>query len=431
MSVIALALDASTEDRLLADIIEHGHRVAARLGSSHELIAMLDSGRPDAVLVSATPMLLRAELLVECDRRGIRIVAMARDDAERRHAAALGLHEVVDAGAAWSEVEAALGSGVPLPAQAETRGAGARGASTVIAVWGPGGAPGRTTVAVNIAAEIAACGHTVALVDADSYGGTIAPVLGILDEAPGFAAACRLSATGSLNRVELERVARRYNSPRGSFWVLTGIGRAERWPELGAVQVAATLGTCREWVEYVVVDIGFCLENDEEISSDLFAPRRNAAALTVLREADRVVAVGLADPIGMSRFLRAHAELPDVATTTSISVVMNRVRASAVGLDPQGQVRQTLRRFGGIDAATLVPHDLNGVDTAVLDGRTLRDTAPRSAARRAIHGLVVGELLPQAVQGGRRGISWPRPRSAGGAGGRAPGAARGTAPGSG
>src|SRR5665811_2305442 len=97
-----------------------------------------------------------------------------------------------------------------------------------------------------------------------------------------------------------------YGSGRSGFWVLTGIGRPSRWPELSAQRVAATLQQCRLWVDFTVVDSGFSLEHDEEISSDLFAPRRNAASITALREADRVIAVGAADPVGLSRFLRAH-----------------------------------------------------------------------------------------------------------------------------
>jgi Mrp family chromosome partitioning ATPase len=42
------------------------------------------------------------------------------------------------------------------------------------AVWGLKGAPGRTTVAVNLAFEAAAARGEVLLVDADTYGGAVA-----------------------------------------------------------------------------------------------------------------------------------------------------------------------------------------------------------------------------------------------------------------
>jgi len=398
VATLALALDRDTEDRLLADIVEYGHAIVARVGTARDLLVALDVRPPEAVVVGAGRATLTADLIAACDGRGIRLIALAASDLDRRHAASLGLYEVVDAGADWSEVETLLVAGIVVPlrigGRAGAGGGGALRAGSVIAVWGPAGAPGRTTLAINIAAEIAAAGHTVVLADVDTYSGSVAPSLGMLDEAPGFAAGCRLAGTDSLTQSELERIAQRYNSPQGAFWVLTGIGRPSRWPELSSERVSGTIDALRQWVDYVVLDTGFNLESDEEISSDLFAPRRNAATLTALRCADQVVACGLADPVGMARFLRAWVELADLLATDRVSVVMNRVRASAVGLDPAGQVTQALLRFGGIESPILVPHDQQGVDAAVLTGRTLRDAAPKSPARASIRRFVCTELLP-------------------------------------
>jgi len=264
-------------------------------------------------------------------------------------------------------------------------------------VWGPGGAPGRTTIAIGVAAELAALGRGVVLADVDTHGASIAPALGMLDESPGFAAACRLAGTDALSHAELARLAQEYRSPLGGFRVLTGIGRPSRWPELSGERVAKVIALCRTWAEVTVVDVGSSLENDEEISSDLFAPRRNAAAVTAVREADIVIAVGSADPVGMSRFLRAHADLLEVSSAREVVVVMNRVRATAIGMNPRAQVEQTLSRFGGVESPVLVPHDQAALDGAVLAGRTLADSAPRSAARLAIRSLVAERLTLRHV----------------------------------
>jgi MinD-like ATPase involved in chromosome partitioning or flagellar assembly len=121
--------------------------------------------------------------------------------------------------------------------------------------------------------------------------------------------------------------------------------------------------------------------------TDLNAPRRNAATIEVLRSADLVVAVGAADPVGLSRFLRAHAELAELVEPDRVLTVINKLRSSAIGLNPAAQVRQTLARFGGIEAPVLVPWDPAGFDVALLSGRTLLDAAPRSSARIAIREL--------------------------------------------
>ncbi|WP_338144733.1 regulator [Cryobacterium algoricola] len=406
MARLLLALDRSTEDRLLPDIVQYGHAVLARVSGAGELLAALDRTEADVALVSAGRATLSAAVVRACDEHGVRVIALAVTDQDRRNAAGLGLLDVIDATSDWAGIEAVIEAGVVIPLRVTERAsslaAPARG--TVIAVWGPSGAPGRTTLAINVAAEIAAAGHTVALVDVDSYGGGVAPALGMLDESPGFAAACRLAGTGSLTRPELERIAQRYTSPRGAFWVLTGIGRPSRWPELSGERVSKTIEVVRNWVDYVVLDTGFSLESDEEISSDLFAPRRNAATLTALRSADHVVACGLADPVGLARFLRSWAELAEAVSTDRVSVVMNRVRPSAVGIDANRQVIAALRRFGGIHAPFLVPHDQAGADAAVLTGRTLRDAAPKSPARTGILRLVQREILPEPVAARSRGV---------------------------
>jgi MinD-like ATPase involved in chromosome partitioning or flagellar assembly len=393
---VALAVPHPHAARLAAEAVRYGHEIVMRADGGDELVASLDAARPEVVVLWASPRYLSYGALTECDARGVRVIAAVSADEERRYATGIGLYDLVDGAADWPVLEGLLLGPVAPPApQPRSRG-------TVVAVWGPAGSPGRTTLAIGIAAEIAAAGFSVALCDVDTHSASVAPALGLMDEAPGFAAACRLAAAGSLDRRELERIGQRHGADRGGFWVLTGIGQPNRWPELSAERVRATIEECRLWVDFVVLDTGSSLENDEEISSDLFSPRRNAATLTALREADHVVSVAASDPIGLSRFLRSHGDLADIAVTDRITVVANKVRGSAIGLNPSGQVTQTLARFGGIESPVLVPWDQSGCDAAVLSGRTLDEVAPRSPARLAVRQLVADRLLPARAEPARR-----------------------------
>lgn len=401
---IAVCVPSPLESALVGEAVRYGHEVVVRCGSSGELgmhvravaAASTSTKSFEVALVAADARYLDERIIADADQAGVRIVALIASDADRRRAADLGLHETVDEASPWSTIEEAI-TGLPSSATPAPRTRG-----EVVAVWGPPGAPGRTTVAITIAAELAALGRSVVLADVDTHGAAVAPTLGLLDESPGFAAACRLEGAGALSVAELERIGQRYESSAGGFWVLTGIARSSRWPELSAERVAGVIDRCRSWVDVTVIDAGSSLEHDEEISTDLFAPRRNAATTTAVREADRVVAVGSADPVGMSRFMRAHADLVEVAGGASISVLINRVRASAVGANPSGQVVSTLQRFGGISSPVLVPHDLAGVDGAVLSGRTLVDSSPRSPARLAIRDLVARWVPSGADRRARR-----------------------------
>lgn len=395
---IAIAASIAVEDRLSAEATRHGHQIVATSASAHELAALVKAVRPDVVLAASESRYLTDRVLTACDETGVRVIALAADEIGRRHANILGILETVDVASPWGDIEREFGGARSEPRPAKR--VGDRG--SVIAVWGPAGSPGRTTLAIGIAAELAALGHSVALADVDTHGASIAPTLGMLDEAPGFAAACRLAGNKTLSHAELERIAQRYESRSGGFQVLTGIGRSSRWPELSAERVAATIALCRTWVDFTVLDTGSSLENDEEISSDLFAPRRNASTVTAVHEADRIVAVGSADPVGLSRFLRAHVDLLEAASTSDITVVMNRMRASAIGMNPQGQVTQTLSRFAGIESPVLIPYDQSAIDGAILSGRTIADSAPRSPARAAMRELVASRLAPQPERANRR-----------------------------
>ncbi|MFC5503347.1 CpaE family protein [Lysinimonas soli] len=402
MTTVALALALADEERLAAQAPRYGHRVVARCSGAEELCAQLAIVTPELAVVAAAPQYLTARVVSSCDALGVRLLAVATSPAERRYAASLGLVDVLDAPFEWTSGQPAeIPAMTTVPASSPT--APSRG--TVIAVWGPEGAPGRTSVAIALAAELAERGVSVALADADTHAASIAPALGLLDEAPGFAAACRLAGTGGLDRAQFERIGRSRRSGHAEFWVLTGLGRASRWPELTAERIAGVLSAVRDWVEVTVVDVAASFERDEELMTDLGAPRRNAATIEVLRSADRVVAVGSADPVGLSRFLRAHADLVELTAPDRIATVINKVRSSAIGLNPGAQVQQTLARFGGIDDPVLVPWDLAAFDAALLSGRTLGDVAPRSAARVAIRELAARVSPPAAATTGAR--SWP------------------------
>lgn len=288
-------------------------------------------------------------------------------------------------GARPGEAEAELGTGDP-----DHEG-------LLIAVWGPTGAPGRTTVAVNLATELSRTGARTLLVDADTYGGSVAQVLSLLDEAPGLAAAVRAADHGSLDLPGLARLAPEVTP---GLRVLTGIPKAERWPELRAPALEHVLTLGRRLARFTVLDCGFNLEDDEELSYDTRAPRRNAATLVALALADRVLAVGAADPIGLQRLVRGLQELSVMPVPAPV-VVVNKLRASAVGSHPEQRVREALARFAGVQEPRFVPDDREALDAAVLAGRSLAESAPTSPARRAIAALADDYAGATTVAAGR------------------------------
>jgi len=268
----------------------------------------------------------------------------------------------------------------------------------IVAVWGPTGAPGRTTVAVTLATELAVLGVPTVLVDADTYGGSVAQALSFLDEAPGIAAATRAADQGTL---DLPMLARLSPVAAPGLRVVTGIPKAERWTEIRAAALERVLTLTRGLGQVVVVDCGFNLEDDEELSYDTMAPRRNAATLTTLALADEVVAVGGCDPVSLQRLVRGLQELGGVPSPRPV-VVVNRVRPGAVGAKPEARVSEALARFAGVDEVVFIPDDPAALDAALLEGRSLAECAPSSPVRAAVR-VLAARVSDVAVPRGRRG----------------------------
>ncbi len=410
-----------------------GVAVVRRCVDLADLLASAASGRAQAVILSADLRRLDRDALAHLATAGLAVVGLHGPGEEQQGSRlrALGVTHVLPADAPPEDIAEAVETAVrdlrdgvqeatktrhvgmpasapdpaaladpaaslaPIPYAAADEdddthsGADAAGSAPgqVIAVWGPAGAPGRTTVAVTLAAELAALGEPTLLVDADTYAASVAQTLGVLDEAPGLAAACRAASTGSLGADLLARLAPQVTA---GLRILTGIGRSSRWPEVGATALEAVWPVARQVARWVVVDCGFCLERDEELSFDTAAPRRNAATLAALEEADVVLAVGAGDPVGLQRLVRGLSELREVVPSAAPRVVVTRVRSSAVGSGPQRRICEALGRYAGVEDPVLVPDDRAACDAALLAGRSLTEHAPSSPARRALAGLAAG-----------------------------------------
>jgi Flp pilus assembly CpaE family ATPase len=254
-------------------------------------------------------------------------------------------------------------------------------------------------VAVGLADEAARLGVSTLLVDADVYGGVVAQLLGLLDESPGLAGAARLASAGTLDVAALVRLAW---AVRPELRVLTGLARADRWPELRPRAVAAVLEEARRLAELVVVDCSFSLEDDEELSFDTAAPRRNGATLAVLDAADTVLCVSGADPIALQRSVRALDELRDVLPEVDPVLVVNQLRRGPVPGDPEAEISAAVERFSGRNVRFFLRADRAATDAALASGRTLAEVAPRSPLRaglRSLAAVLAGVALPQ--RGGR------------------------------
>jgi MinD-like ATPase involved in chromosome partitioning or flagellar assembly len=225
----------------------------------------------------------------------------------------------------------------------------------VVAVWGPVGAPGVTTTAISVSSVCAQAGLSTLLCDVDTRGSSIAIALGVMDETPGFAAACRLAGRNELTISEIGRIANTVERDGVRFSVLTGVPRASRWAEVGSAKVRSVLDLVKGIYDVVIIDVGFGVEENEWIDD---APQRDGAAREILRKADSVIAVGTSDAVGVSRIIRGLDEIRDLCEPPVL--ILNRVVPGS-GAD----AADAIHRFSDHIVRSIIPADGRaGVDEA-------------------------------------------------------------------
>jgi MinD-like ATPase involved in chromosome partitioning or flagellar assembly len=396
--VLVVAAGAAWESTALELLAERpGIVVLKRCVDVDDLLASASAGQADVAVLGVDSHGLDQAAVDLLRKHSVRPVAVLPDgaglDAAQLRATRIGIRATVSEAeldtlpdavlAGESTVDADTGAESPdEPEPSEAPGGRA------LVVWGPAGAPGRTTLAVALAAELSGRGCRTTLVDADPYGGAVAQQLGILDEVSGVLAAARVTAGGTLP----ERFGSVQRTIGPHLGVVTGLPRPDRWVEVRSGVVEHLLEVGRDH-GHVVVDTGFSLEQDP--ASDFGSrPGRNEMTLGALEAADEVIVVGSADPVGLSRLARGLVELRDLVRGAPVRVLVNRMRPT-LGWSEK-DIAGMVEGFTRLTGLHFLPDDRAAVDRALVAGRTVVESG-ESALGRAISG-VVDELLPETAR---------------------------------
>jgi Flp pilus assembly CpaE family ATPase len=388
--VVVLSAGAAWEITLLPWLDRDGLRLVRRCVDVADLLAVCAAGTVAVAVVDAAAPRLDRDVVARLRRLGVLVLAVDPAGGQPRD---LDAADVVAGDVAVATLSArvrALARRTPVAPAPVVTPAATQHAGRLVAVWGPSGAPGRTTVAVNLATELARSGRCVLLVDADAAGGAVATTLGILDEAPGVAAACRTALRGRLDPGVLAALAVGME-PR--LRVLTGSARPDRWRELRPAALDVLWETARSLADDVVVDVGPGLAGDEPDPLEPLLAGPSTVTASVLGTADVVLGVCAADPLGLVRLVHALDLLREQLPAVQPALVVNRVRSSVTGPAPVRQVRDTLARTLGVTPVAVLPDDPGAADAALRAGRPLADAAAGSPLRRGISQLATS-LLP-------------------------------------
>ena len=264
----------------------------------------------------------------------------------------------------------------------------------IVTVWGTHGAPGRSTIAFNLAALAAQQGQQVCLIDADTYAPSLDALMALEDTGSGLAILCSDADRAQLDEKKAGAIMERVPLKNGTFDFLSGITSSSRWPEVRARAFAEVLEWLKHRYDLVICDVAAPIEVDEELTFDGPAPRRNAATLTALGYADRVIVLGEADVIGLPRLINLAREVqarPDLfAPETDVQYWLNRSRREAAGFNPEAKMRDNWARYLSIPLAGVIPYERKVMDRLRRNGEALLEVAPRHAVVQSFEAMLAG-----------------------------------------
>ena len=246
-------------------------------------------------------------------------------------------------------------------------------ASLVIAIFGPTGSTGKSSMALNLAYEFAELGKKTILIDLDTYSPSISTLLGITEPTAALTGCARLIRQGRFDREQLERLSVRVKYRKTGFHCLTGLASSRRWGEISDDTVAHLINLSRFEFEIVIVDLAPHLE--DSITSPSNPISRNTATRAALAKSDLAISVLNHSQLSVSRYLGVFAELQDIQRNRLI--VLNRS-------DPKPAITSALKNLTKETIFATIPDDHASFELAESQHLPLALARRKSPARNAI-----------------------------------------------
>jgi MinD-like ATPase involved in chromosome partitioning or flagellar assembly len=389
--VITLAGDPEEEAEVARALADRSDvELVLRCVDRVELLASVRGGDIDALISVGAPTWFDRQGAEEARNAAVRIVGVVTGTVDADRLASFGAALVPFGTTVEELVDRCTSAHAEVPTLAALQPSVPKG--KVIGVWGPKGAPGRTTVAIELAHELALVDANTLLLDGDPYGGDVVQALGVVEELPTVIWAARMAAKEELDAARLALDLRRIGRSGPVF--IPGLPRPELWAEVSEFGWRQLLLVARAAYENTVIDVGFCLETE----GNGFGPTgqgRNRMTRDAIGASDRVVAVCRADPVGVKNFLWSFDELTELVDRESIVVVVNRVARG-----DERELGDLLRKHIDKRPIAYVPDRPDDLRRASLAGLAVRESMPGSdvsTSFRSIAAALGAELEPAGL----------------------------------
>lgn len=377
------------EADLIAGLTKRGFTIVRRCVEAVDVLAAASVEPHAAVVIGVdTPRLSADTVAAIPDVQQRVVIAIAPDQDSAMRARSWGIESVVISSDAdlVEQVAAELSTDraelVEHARAARSHGAAGGHAPGVTVVYGPAGAPGRSTIALGLAEAWSRSGDRVCLIDADSIGPSLALLVGMTEDVSGVLVSSRYADQGALDLRSLGSACRRLDD---RLWLMSGVGSADRWHQLRPASFERVVRMCADHFDRIVIDTNPLLnveDFDDGVTTGL--PGRDAVTRAALRLSQSVVAVTQPDAVSV---FRLSVDLPAVLRQIEHPRVIVAVnKASKRDARAAAHVGAVLTDSGINVPVHTVPED-GSVAACRRDGSLLWEVAATKKLRRSLSRL--------------------------------------------
>lgn len=244
----------------------------------------------------------------------------------------------------------------------------------VFTIWGPHGSPGKSTIALNLAFELAQTKNTL-LIDLDLQSPALALLLGINEPTPGIAAVARLIRQGRFNQSELQRLSVPVRHQRARLKLLPGLSNPNRWSEVTENTVTGLLRVAKLDFECIVVDLASSLEDG--LTTSQSPATRNGATREALAQSTETITIIRNSKVSLQNYAYQFIELQN----------LNKKRRLVINMAENDQLPSIIKQLTKETVSLKIPRDETSLTLAESQGLPLAITRRKSPARIAILSL--------------------------------------------
>lgn len=320
-----------------------------------DLISSIQTSNSITVVISADFSLLNLETIKHINQNNVKVIGVYLTEELDQYEKLKNLGLKFTQGINFRDVES---SAMQLMNLIETKEETKSLELTIpglISIWGNHGAPGRTTVAINIAYCLAKANQPTLIVDLDAVAPSISSSLSIVSEIPGISSTIHDAMYGKLSKSNFDKNIFEVSK---NLHVLTGISNSKRWMELRTAGLIEVLKFASQFYANIVCDLSSVLPDQlEKDNYDQGIFKRFEHIPKIIELSSKIIYVMQANPLSLIR-CNDNLEILREINPLEPFIVLNRVNQVYLGKRYESVINDILLRWTTYEKIIKIEEDI-------------------------------------------------------------------------